>query len=135
MGCLQPGYDAPRASDGCALLASLLRMPAAAEVRGAHRGGGGARRRRGVDLQAPSARTRYVWCGNEQTALRCPQGGQLARDADLFVAPHHAAHIVQLLPALGWRLLKKVGPSRARALKEGRSGYDVKHIAREAAKS
>lgn len=39
-----------------------------------------------------------------------------------------AGHIFQYLPKLGWRLLKKVGPSRARAVKAGRSGYDVRGI-------
>ncbi|KXZ46596.1 hypothetical protein GPECTOR_42g807 [Gonium pectorale] len=37
-------------------------------------------------------------------------------------------YIWQLLPRLGWSLLKKVGPKRARAVKEGRSGYDVSKI-------
>jgi len=40
-----------------------------------------------------------------------------------------AGYVFQLLPRLGWKVLKKIGPSRARAMKEGRSGYDVKNIA------
>jgi hypothetical protein len=36
---------------------------------------------------------------------------------------------MQYFPTLGWLLCKKVGPGRARALKEGRSGYDVRNIA------
>lgn len=42
-----------------------------------------------------------------------------------------AGYIFQFLPHLGWHLLKKVGPKRARALKEGRSGYDLKLLAGE----
>lgn len=37
-------------------------------------------------------------------------------------------HIQQWLPALGWFLLKKVGPGRARAVKSGRSGYDLREM-------
>lgn len=37
-------------------------------------------------------------------------------------------HIFQLVPRLGWHLLKKIGPKRAAALKEGRSGYDVSKL-------
>lgn len=40
----------------------------------------------------------------------------------------YTGHIVQFLPRLGWALLKKIGPSRARAVKEGRSGYDYKVV-------
>ena len=40
----------------------------------------------------------------------------------------NAGHVVQFLPRLGWALLKKIGPSRARAVKEGRSGYDVSKV-------
>ena len=32
---------------------------------------------------------------------------------------------MQYLPWLGIRVLKRVGPARARALRDGRSGYDV----------
>eukprot|EP00199_Chlamydomonas_sp_CCMP681_P002667 CAMPEP_0119109782 /NCGR_PEP_ID=MMETSP1180-20130426/23323_1 /TAXON_ID=3052 ORGANISM="Chlamydomonas cf sp, Strain CCMP681" /NCGR_SAMPLE_ID=MMETSP1180 /ASSEMBLY_ACC=CAM_ASM_000741 /LENGTH=342 /DNA_ID=CAMNT_0007095743 /DNA_START=116 /DNA_END=1144 /DNA_ORIENTATION=+ len=55
---------------------------------------------------------------------------------EAWIAKHPVlaiAYIVQLVPRLGAFLLKKVGPSRARALKEGRSGYDVRGLTREAA--
>ncbi|GIL61662.1 hypothetical protein Vafri_16082, partial [Volvox africanus] len=41
-------------------------------------------------------------------------------------------YIFQLLPRLGWSLLKKVGPARARAVKEGKSGYDVTKLMKAA---
>ncbi|GLC37615.1 hypothetical protein PLESTB_001667600 [Pleodorina starrii] len=37
-------------------------------------------------------------------------------------------YIFQLLPRLGWSLLKKIGPKRARAIKEGKNGYDVSKL-------
>ncbi|KAL6761352.1 hypothetical protein V8C86DRAFT_2536220 [Haematococcus lacustris] len=39
------------------------------------------------------------------------------------------AYVYQLLPTVGWFLLKKIGPKRARALKEGKSGYSVRGMA------
>ncbi|PNW86961.1 hypothetical protein CHLRE_02g103100v5 [Chlamydomonas reinhardtii] len=50
---------------------------------------------------------------------------------EAWIAKHPVlavGYIWQLLPALGWRLLKKVGPKRARAIKEGRNGYDVSKL-------
>lgn len=37
-------------------------------------------------------------------------------------------YLMQYLPLLGWAVMKKVGPSRARDIKHGGSGYDVKGI-------
>lgn len=36
-----------------------------------------------------------------------------------------AAYVFQLLPALGRKVLKVVGPKRARAMREGKSGYST----------
>jgi hypothetical protein len=36
-----------------------------------------------------------------------------------------AAYVQQYAPSLGAAVLRRVGPSRARALSAGRSGYDV----------
>jgi len=44
-------------------------------------------------------------------------------------------YLWQYAPAAGWALLKRVGPSRARAVRDGRSGYDAKALAAEAARS
>ncbi|GLI66405.1 hypothetical protein VaNZ11_010166 [Volvox africanus] len=44
-------------------------------------------------------------------------------------------YIFQLLPRLGWSLLKKVGPARARAVKEGKSGYDVSKLMKAGGKT
>ncbi|WIA36880.1 hypothetical protein OEZ86_008130 [Tetradesmus obliquus] len=41
------------------------------------------------------------------------------------------AYLMQYLPLLGWMVLKKVGPGRARALSSGKSGYDVSSMLRE----
>mmetsp|Transcript_22461 Transcript_22461/g.62024 ORF Transcript_22461/g.62024 Transcript_22461/m.62024 type:complete len:328 (+) Transcript_22461:177-1160(+) len=41
------------------------------------------------------------------------------------------AYIFQLAPTLGWMILKRVGPKRAKAMKEGRSGYDVRGMGRQ----
>jgi hypothetical protein len=38
---------------------------------------------------------------------------------------------MQYVPPLGWALLKKIGPARARAVSSGRSGYDVSALLRE----
>jgi hypothetical protein len=38
---------------------------------------------------------------------------------------------MQFAPPLGWALLKKVGPARARAVSSGRSGYDVGALLRD----
>lgn len=35
------------------------------------------------------------------------------------------AYIWQVFPSLGWMIMKRIGPKRARRLHEGRSGYDV----------
>lgn len=32
---------------------------------------------------------------------------------------------MQYAPSLGWAIMKVVGPSRARAVSSGKSGYDV----------
>lgn len=37
-------------------------------------------------------------------------------------------HVMQFLPWLGWRVMCAVGPSRARDIKGGGSGYDVKAL-------
>lgn len=42
-----------------------------------------------------------------------------------------AAYLMQYLPLLGWMVLKKVGPGRARALSSGKSGYNVSSMLRE----
>lgn len=42
--------------------------------------------------------------------------------------PGAAGHLFQFVPRLGWMLLKKIGPSRARAVKEGRSGYNYRVV-------
>ncbi|GFR45808.1 hypothetical protein Agub_g7264 [Astrephomene gubernaculifera] len=52
---------------------------------------------------------------------------------EVWIARHPVlavGYIFQLLPRLGWRLLKKVGPKRARAVQAGRSGYDVGKLMR-----
>lgn len=36
-----------------------------------------------------------------------------------------AGYIVQMVPRLGWYIMKRIGPKRAKAVNEGRSGYDV----------
>jgi hypothetical protein len=38
---------------------------------------------------------------------------------------------MQYFPPLGWAVLKKIGPARARAVSSGRSGYDVGAMLRE----
>ncbi|KAG2484642.1 hypothetical protein HYH03_016595 [Edaphochlamys debaryana] len=38
-------------------------------------------------------------------------------------------YIFQLVPLLGWHLLKRVGPKRARAIKEGKDAYAMKLMA------
>eukprot|EP01023_Acetabularia_acetabulum_P015147 TRINITY_DN1734_c0_g1_i1.p1 TRINITY_DN1734_c0_g1~~TRINITY_DN1734_c0_g1_i1.p1 ORF type:complete len:341 (+),score=41.84 TRINITY_DN1734_c0_g1_i1:326-1348(+) len=38
------------------------------------------------------------------------------------------AYIVQFLPFVGWKILNKYGPARARAMHTGQSGYDVASI-------
>ena len=40
--------------------------------------------------------------------------------------------ILQYTPTLGMAVLKRVGPARAQALKEGRSGYDTAAIIKSA---
>ena len=40
----------------------------------------------------------------------------------------HTGYLFQWLPSLGWMIMKSAGPKRAQALKEGRSGYDVRGI-------
>eukprot|EP00879_Flechtneria_rotunda_P028078 GHRR01030156.1.p1 GENE.GHRR01030156.1~~GHRR01030156.1.p1 ORF type:complete len:163 (+),score=38.09 GHRR01030156.1:352-840(+) len=35
------------------------------------------------------------------------------------------AYLMQYLPTLGWLVLKKIGPSRARAVSGGKDGYNV----------
>ncbi len=42
-----------------------------------------------------------------------------------------AAYFMQYAPSLGWAVMKKVGPARARAVSSGRSGYDVAAILRD----
>jgi hypothetical protein len=49
----------------------------------------------------------------------------------LLILRLFAAYLMQYLPVLGWMVLKKVGPSRARALDSGKSGYDVSSMLRE----
>jgi hypothetical protein len=46
----------------------------------------------------------------------------------LLLLLFRAGHLFQFVPRAGWALLKKIGPSRARAVKEGRSGYDMKVV-------
>ena len=65
------------------------------------------------------------WCSQQM------QKGSSDSFALVLAAALHAlctGHIMQFLPRLGWALLKKIGPSRARAVKEGRSGYDYKVV-------
>jgi hypothetical protein len=38
---------------------------------------------------------------------------------------------MQYVPSLGWLVLKKAGPSRARAVSEGQSGYDFQKFVAE----
>ena len=38
---------------------------------------------------------------------------------------------LQYAPWLGIRILKRVGPARARALREGRSGYDMNSLLKD----
>ncbi len=42
-----------------------------------------------------------------------------------------AAYLMQYAPGLGWAVMKKVGPQRARAVNEGRSGYDVNAVLKD----
>lgn len=39
-----------------------------------------------------------------------------------------AVYLYKLVPLLGMMLLKRIGPKRARALKDGRSGYDISSV-------
>lgn len=41
---------------------------------------------------------------------------------------------MQYLPSLGWAFMKKIGPSRARAVHSGKSGYDMRALLRESSK-
>jgi len=38
------------------------------------------------------------------------------------------AYLMQYTPSLGWLIMKKVGPARARAVSSGKNGYDVVRI-------
>lgn len=46
--------------------------------------------------------------------------------------PSLAFSLLQYTPSLGMAVLKRVGPARAQALKEGRSGYDTTAIIKSA---
>eukprot|EP00191_Tetraselmis_sp_GSL018_P020355 CAMPEP_0177594506 /NCGR_PEP_ID=MMETSP0419_2-20121207/9819_1 /TAXON_ID=582737 /ORGANISM="Tetraselmis sp., Strain GSL018" /LENGTH=349 /DNA_ID=CAMNT_0019085823 /DNA_START=207 /DNA_END=1253 /DNA_ORIENTATION=- len=53
------------------------------------------------------------------------------RIPEVWVAKHPVlalAYAMRLAPALGWAVLRRVGPKRVRAMREGRSGYDVSGI-------
>eukprot|EP00873_Tetraselmis_striata_P015946 jgi/Tetstr1/436210/TSEL_025055.t1 len=50
---------------------------------------------------------------------------------EVWVAKHPVlalAYVFRFLPALGWMVLRKVGPKRARAVRDGKSGYDVQGL-------
>eukprot|EP00877_Chromochloris_zofingiensis_P006070 jgi/Chrzof1/1716/Cz10g18120.t1 len=50
---------------------------------------------------------------------------------ECWIAKHPVlaiGYIMQYAPCLGWLIMKKVGPKRARAVSSGRSGYDVAGI-------
>ena len=44
-----------------------------------------------------------------------------------------AGYIMQIFPSLAMMLLKRIGPARARALKEGRDGYAVSELTKRQA--
>lgn len=51
--------------------------------------------------------------------------------SECWIAKHPVllvAYLMQYVPSLGWAVLKKIGPARARAVSSGRSGYDVTAI-------
>lgn len=57
---------------------------------------------------------------------------------EVWVARHPVlalAYVMRFFPSLGWLAFQKVGPKRARALKEGRSGYDVSGILNDSKKA
>mmetsp|Transcript_34240 Transcript_34240/g.97067 ORF Transcript_34240/g.97067 Transcript_34240/m.97067 type:complete len:417 (-) Transcript_34240:316-1566(-) len=53
---------------------------------------------------------------------------------EVWVARHPVlvlAYVMRFIPALAWMALRKVGPKRARAVRDGRSGYDMSGIMKD----